>query len=58
MVDYVKLTYLVGYSSKSDVDSYPGRSRNQVLNIPRIVVIDRAGMIRASSVGVGGDPKL
>ncbi len=58
MVDYFKLTYPVGYSSKTDVDSYLGRTGNEILNIPQIVVIDRAGMIRATSGGAGGDPKL
>jgi peroxiredoxin len=58
MVDYYKLTYPVGYSARSDVDSYLGRTGNQTLNIPQIVVIDRTGMIRATSGGAGGDPKL
>jgi len=58
MVDYFKLTYPVGYSAKADVDSYLGRTGNEILNIPQIVVIDRTGMIRATSGGVGGDPKL
>jgi peroxiredoxin len=58
MVDYFKLTYPVGYSEKADVDSYLGRSGKEMLNIPQIVVIDRAGTIRAASGGVGGDPKL
>ena len=53
MVDYFKLTY-----PKADVDSYLGRAGNEILNIPQIVVIDRAGMIRATSGGAGGDPKL
>jgi peroxiredoxin len=57
-VDYYKLTYPVGYSSKTDVDSYLGRTGNEILNIPQIVVIDRTGMIRATSGGAGGDPKL
>jgi hypothetical protein len=58
MVDYFKLTYPVGYSEKVDVDNYLGRSRKEILNIPQIVVIDRAGTIRATSGGAGGDPKL
>jgi hypothetical protein len=58
MVDYFKLTYPVGYSAKADVDSYLGRTGKEILNIPQIVVIDRAGMIRATSGGAGGDPKL
>lgn len=58
MVDYFKLTYPVGYSTKSDVDSYLGRTGKEILTIPQIVVIDRAGVIRATSGGVGGDPQL
>src|SRR5215469_9151338 len=44
-----KLTYPIGYSNKADVDSYLGRQQHEVLNIPQIIVIDRAGMIRATS---------
>jgi hypothetical protein len=58
MVDYFKLTYPVGYSSKADVDSYLGRAPKEILKIPQIVVIDRAGMIRATTGGAGGDSKL
>jgi peroxiredoxin len=53
MVDYFKLTYPVGYSGKADVDRYLGRSGNEILRIPQVVVIDRAGMIRATSGGTG-----
>jgi peroxiredoxin len=58
MVDYFKLTYPMGYSAKADVDTYLGRTGNQILNIPQIVVIDRSGMIRSTSGGRGGDPQL
>jgi thiol-disulfide isomerase/thioredoxin len=58
MVDYLKLTYPVGYTTKTNVDTYLARSRNEILNIPQVVVIDRAGTIRAVSGGRGGDPKL
>ena len=58
VVDSLKLTYPLGYASRNDVDNYLGRSENQVLNIPQVVVIDRAGMIRATSGGRGGDPTL
>jgi hypothetical protein len=37
---------------------YLGRKGNEILNIPQVVVIDRAGMIRATSGGKGGDPAL
>jgi peroxiredoxin len=58
VVDYLNLTYPLGYASKDDVDNYLGRSGNEILNIPQVVVIDRAGMIRAASGGRGGDPAL
>ncbi|HWX54829.1 MAG TPA: TlpA disulfide reductase family protein [Verrucomicrobiae bacterium] len=58
MVDSFKLTYPVGYTTADNVDKYLGRGRNDVLNIPQVVVIDRAGMIRAQSGGRPGDPKL
>jgi peroxiredoxin len=58
VADSLKLTYPLGYAQKEAVDSYLGRSGNEVLNIPQVVVIDRAGMIRATSGGRGGDPTL
>jgi peroxiredoxin len=58
VVDSLKLTYPLGYASKDDVDNYLGRNGNEILNIPQVVVIDRAGMIRATSGGRGGDPTL
>ena len=58
MVDYLKLTYPVGYAAKTDVDTYLGRTGTQVLNIPQVVVIDRTGTIRAQTGGRPGDPKL
>ena len=58
VVDSLKLTYPLGYAQKEAVDSYLGRSGNEILNIPQVVVIDRAGMIRATSGGRGGDPAL
>jgi peroxiredoxin len=57
-VAFWKLTYPVGFASKSEVDGYLGRQSNEVLNIPQIVVIDRSGMIRAASGPAGGDPRL
>jgi hypothetical protein len=40
------------------VDGYLGRTGNEILSIPQVVVIDRFGMIRATSGGRRGDPKL
>lgn len=56
-VNFLKLGYPVGYASKTAVDTYLGRTGNQILSIPQIVVIDRAGMIRAAS-GTRVDPTL
>ena len=58
LVNYLKLSYPVGYSSKADVDSYLNRAPKEILNIPQIIVIDRTGMIRAASGAAGGDPRL
>jgi len=57
-VDNFKITFPIGFSSKADIDSYLGRQPKEVLNIPQIIVIDRAGMIRAASGAAGGDPRL
>jgi hypothetical protein len=57
LVDYFKLTYPVGFARKADVDTYLGRSGNELLSIPQVVVIDRAGNIRAAT-GSRVDPKL
>ena len=46
---YFKLTFPVGYTSAEDVDAFFGRTGNERLNIPQIVVIDRTGMIRAQN---------
>lgn len=54
----LKLTYPVGYARANDVDSYLARGKDEILNIPQIVVIDRMGMIRAQSGPRPGDPKL
>ncbi len=51
------ITYLMGYTSSDKVDSYLGREPADRLQVPQIVVIDRAGVIRAQS-RPGGDPNL
>lgn len=58
LVNYFKFTYPVGYASPEQVDKYLDRRGNEVLNIPQVVVIDRAGLIRRESGGKGGDPML
>jgi peroxiredoxin len=49
MEQYFKLTFPVGYTSAESVDAFFGRTGNERLNIPQIVVIDRTGMIRAQN---------
>src|SRR5712691_6690931 len=51
------ITYLMGYTSSDKVDSYLGREPADRLQVPQIVVIDRAGVIRAQS-RPRGDPNL
>jgi len=58
VADSLKLAYPVGYTTSGKVDSYLGRTGNEILSIPQVVVIDRSGMIRATSGGRPGDPKL
>ena len=53
-----KFKFPFGFTDNESVDSYLGRGKDDILNIPQIVVIDRAGMIRAQSGGKPGDPKL
>jgi peroxiredoxin len=45
----LKLNYLVGYTTSDQVDRYLGRSPVVRLQVPQVVVIDRAGVIRAQS---------
>jgi peroxiredoxin len=58
VADYLKLAYPVTYTTSAKVDSYLGRTGSEILSIPQVVVIDRSGMIRATSGGRRGDPKL
>jgi peroxiredoxin len=51
MIEALKLAYPVGYAASASVDAYLERSGNEMLSIPQVVVIDRAGMIRASTGG-------
>jgi peroxiredoxin len=48
-----KLTYPVGYTSSDRVDSYLGRTGAERFQVPQIVVIDQAGVIRAQSRPIG-----
>ena len=51
MVRYLNLSYPVGYASAAQVDAYLGRSGNELVSIPQLVVIDRTGTIRAATGG-------
>ncbi|HEY7406498.1 MAG TPA: TlpA disulfide reductase family protein [Candidatus Angelobacter sp.] len=53
----LRLTYPMGYTSPAQVDSFLGRQGKETLNIPQIVIIDRGGMIRAQNGGQY-DPNL
>jgi thiol-disulfide isomerase/thioredoxin len=57
MLQSLQLVYPVGYSQRAAVDSYLGRTGNEVLSIPQIVVIDRSGTIRIAS-GAQTNPAL
>jgi peroxiredoxin len=50
-------TYPVGRSTSEAADRYLGRSPQERLMLPQIVVIDRAGVIRIQSSPMG-DPRL
>jgi peroxiredoxin len=43
------VTYPIGYCSSTEVDSYLGRTPSERVMVPQIVVVDRAGVIRAQS---------
>lgn len=57
VTDALKLTYQMGYTSPDQVDTFLGRQGKETLNIPQIVVIDKAGVIRAQNGGQY-DPNL
>lgn len=52
------LAYPVGYTNKEDIDKFLERGKYDVLSIPQVIIIDRAGVIRAQSGARPGDPKL
>lgn len=57
-VQAYRMAFPVGYTNKEDVDRFLSRSKDDVVMIPQVVIIDRAGMIRAQSGNRPGDPKL
>ena len=54
----LKLNYPVGYADTSGVDTYLARGKDEVLNVPQVIVIDREGLIRAQRGLKPGDPQL
>jgi peroxiredoxin len=58
MAENLKLTYPTGYSTKEDVDQFLSRGEKELLRIPQVIIIDRAGMIRAQTGGQDGNLKL
>jgi peroxiredoxin len=58
LADSLKLTYPVGYTQKEDVDRFLSRTGQETLRIPQVVIIDRAGVIRAQTGGRGGNLNL
>ena len=58
MAENLKLTYPMGYTKKEDVDQYLGRGDKELLRIPQVIIIDRAGIIRAQTGGQDGNLKL
>ena len=52
-VDLLKINYPVGYATPDKVDSYLGRAMIERFQVPQVVVIDRAGVIRAQSRPTG-----
>ena len=48
-VQLLKINYPVGYTTSDQVDRYLGRAPAVRFQVPQVVVIDRAGVIRAQS---------
>lgn len=57
-IQSLSLAYPVGYTDKENVDRFLDRGKYDVLSIPQVVIIDRAGVIRAQSGARPGDSKL
>jgi peroxiredoxin len=48
-----KIGYPVGYTTADKVDAFLGRQEKERFQVPQLVVIDRAGVIRAQSSPTG-----
>src|SRR5258707_13442109 len=53
LVQLLKVNYSMGYTTSDKVDRYLGRAGMVRFQVPQVVVIDRAGMIRAQSRASG-----
>jgi thiol-disulfide isomerase/thioredoxin len=53
LVRYLRLDYLVGRTTSDKADTYLGRSVMERMQVPQLVIIDRNGVIRAQSRGIG-----
>jgi hypothetical protein len=53
LANLLKLTYPIGYTTADDVDRYLARAVSERFQVPQLVVIDRAGVIRAQSRPAG-----
>jgi len=49
----MSIKYPVGYTTSDQVDRYLGRDATERIHLPQLVVIDRAGVIRAQSLPTG-----
>jgi peroxiredoxin len=49
LANLLKLNYPVGYTTSDEVDRYLNRAAAVRFQVPQVVVIDRAGVIRAQS---------
>jgi len=49
----MSIKYPVGYTTSDQVDRYLGRAATERFQVPQLVVIDRAGVIRAQSLPTG-----
>jgi peroxiredoxin len=53
LVQLLKLNYPVGYTTSDNVDRFLARAVTERFQVPQLVVIDRAGVIRAQSRPTG-----
>ena len=57
-IESYRPSFPIGYTEQETVDRFLGRGQTDMVNIPQVVIIDRAGIIRAQSGKRPGDPKL